>query len=123
MAAPLGNKFALGNSGGHPPIYKDPKLLYDKCFNYFEDCIDNEEKPTITGLTLYLGFCSRNSLDDYADKEEFFHIIKRAKLTVENSYERAGKTIDIFALKNMGWTDTQQIELDGGIEIIRRIIK
>lgn len=31
-------------------------------------------------------------------------------MTVENSYETHGQSIDIFALKNMGWLDSQQFD-------------
>jgi len=109
MGAPIGNKFALGNNGGKPPIYDNPEALENKCFKYFESCIENKEKATITGLTLYLGFCERKSLDDYKKKKEFVHIVKRAKLTVENSYEMSGTTFDMFALKNMGWKDKTEV--------------
>ena len=113
MAAPKGNKYALGNEGGRPPIYESPEQLKEWVNKYFLYCTEEHEKATITGLTLYLGFSSRSSLDNYADKsEEYLHIIKRAKLCVENSYELNGGTIDIFALKNMGWKDTQEIKHD-----------
>lgn len=111
MAAPTGNKFALGNSGGRPVYYETPEDLRDACLQYFEYCIENEEKATITGLSLYLGFAARSSLDDYEEKgDEFSYIIKRARLAVENSYELSGQTIDIFALKNMGWKDKTEHE-------------
>lgn len=110
MAAPHGNKYALGNTGGRPPVFETPDDLIKEVNAYFAYCVDKGEKVTITGLTLYLGFSSRSSLDDYANKgEEFSYIIKRSKLAVENSYESNGQTIDIFALKNMGWKDSQEI--------------
>ena len=71
---------------------------------------EDKEKPTITGLTLYVGFCSRSSWDDYSDREGFSYIVKRAKLTVENSYEKSGTTFDMFALKNMGWKDKTEVD-------------
>jgi len=111
MAAPKGNKFALGiTTNGRPPAYENVKDLENKCFEYFKHCVDTKEKPTITGLTLFVGFCSRSSWDDYKKKEEFSYIVKRAKMTVENSYEQSGSTFDIFALKNMGWKDKSEVE-------------
>lgn len=110
MAAPKGNKYALGNTG-KPPKYPSSQALAKKVSEYFDYCKEEKEKITITGLALYLGFCARTSLDDYATKgDEYSHIIKRAKLAVENSYESHGNTIDIFALKNMGWIDKQEID-------------
>lgn len=115
MAAAKGNKYALGNSG-KPPIYDSVESLAVKITEYFEHCCDDKEKATITGLALYVGFCTRKSLDDYEDKsKEYLYIIKRAKLAVEHSYEIGGQTIDIFALKNMGWTDKSEVEHSGAV--------
>lgn len=115
MAAPLGNKYALGNSGGRPAHYETPEALATECQAYFDWCRDNAEKATITGLVLFLGFCSRSSLDDYEKRgEEFSFIIKRANMAVQNSYELSGQTFDIFALKNMGWKDKTEQEHSGG---------
>jgi hypothetical protein len=111
MAAPKGNKFALGcTTNGRPPIYDDPEKYAAKIRDYYNYCEDNEEKVTITGLALYLGFESRQSFYDYAGKVDFMYITKRAQLAVEHSYETHGQTIDIFALKNMGWKDEQHID-------------
>jgi len=123
MSAPIGNKFALGlDNSGRPPLYESPEQLFQKANEYFEYCISNKEKITITGLALYLGFESRQSIYDYAEKEEYSYIIKRAQLVVENSYETAGQTIDIFALKNMGWVDRQELTGKDGKDLIAPII-
>lgn len=75
------------------------------------------EEPTITGLAIYLGFESRQSLYDYGKKDGFTYSIKRALLEVENNYEK-GLWSDkvagvVFALKNMGWADKQDITTNG----------
>lgn len=107
MSAPVGNKYALGNNGGRPPMFTSASEIETLCQAYF----DQPGKHTITGLTLFLGFESRSSLDVYCDKnEEFKYIIKRAKLAVENSYENSGQAFDIFALKNMGWKDKTEVD-------------
>ena len=103
------NKYTLGNTGGRPPTFATPKELEDKCAEYLGHCITEEEKPTITGLTLFVGFCSRASWDDYKKRSGFSYIVKRAKMTIENSYEQSGGTFDIFALKNMGWSDKSEV--------------
>jgi hypothetical protein len=111
MSAPKGNKFALGNTGGRPPHFENENQLKDKINEFFDHCSSDNEKATITGLALHLGFSSRSSFDDYEKRsDEFSYIIKRAKLCVENSYELSGQTIDIFALKNMGWSDKSEID-------------
>jgi hypothetical protein len=112
MAAPIGNKYAIGNEGGRPAHYETPEDLRIRCIAFFDNCTDHNIKATITGLALYLGFSSRSSLDDYEKRnDEFSYIIKRAKLAVENSYELSGQTFDIFALKNMGWKDKTEMDV------------
>ena len=106
MAAPKGNKFALGlTDTGRPPIYDNPEDLKNKCIEYFT----KHTKYTITGLSLYLGFAHRCSLDYYTKKsDEFSYVIKRAKMVVEQGYEEMfhnGSNAGIFPLKNMGWKD------------------
>jgi hypothetical protein len=74
--------------------------------------------PTITGLALYLGFSSRQSMYDYESKEEYSYTIKRARLRCENWLEEnllSGNiqaAAGIFALKNYGWRDQQNIEIE-----------
>lgn len=118
MSAPKGNKFALGNSGGRPSKYDSPEQLEKKCEEYFEQFTeqdaDSPNYPTVTGLALFLGFCDRQSLYDYREKQEFSAIIKRALLVVENHYEYRcnfqSPTGAIFALKNMGWKDKNEVD-------------
>lgn len=142
MAAPKGNQYALGNMGGRPPAFKSPKALAKKVEQYFEyikgeeketkvkvtdpttgkvtlgrqiEVVRNPEPATITGLVLFLGFASRQSLDDYAEKnEEFADIIARARTMVQYHYERRLVGRDTngvqFALMNMGWKN--RIETD-----------
>ena len=110
-AAPKGNKFALGlTTSGRPPIYSNDaegfEQVKNKCIEYFE----RDEKATITGLALYLGFSCRDTLYEYAKKDVFSDLIKRAMLMVENSYELSATSFDIFALKNMGWKDKTEVE-------------
>ena len=79
-----------------------------------EKYINSTEILTMTGLALALGFSDRRSVYDYEKKPEFSHTIKRAKMIVENNYELALRSQyssgSIFALKNMGWTDKQEIK-------------
>lgn len=72
------------------------------------------EPPTITGLALFLGFESRQSIYDYEKNGQFSYTVKEARLRVENGYEKAlmskNSTGAIFALKNFGWSDKQEID-------------
>ena len=76
---------------------------------------------TITGLAFFLGFASRQSLYDYEKDGRFSYIIKRARLKIEQNYEEmlqvgSGQAAgQIFALKNMGWTDKTEIA-HGGVK-------
>lgn len=118
-------------SAGRPPLFETPEDLQSKIDAYYESCQDKEmpadedhlegwqyygEHPTITGLAYFLGFESRQSFYDYEEREEFSYTIKRARLRIESNYEQAlfGKNQagPIFALKNFGWKDTQEIKHD-----------
>lgn len=77
---------------------------------YFEET--PEEKITLTGLILSLDMC-KETFYNYANKPEFKEIINKARLRIENIYEQdlrsKGRSGDIFALKNFGWRDQQEI--------------
>lgn len=140
MAAPKGNKYALGHNWGRPPKYESARDMSDRINEYFDSLIPeppddlptNEdgteipplfslpEPPTVTGLALFLGFASRQSIYDYSKKgEDFSYIIKRALLVVENHYEMSlnykNPTGAIFALKNMDWSDKREYEHNGNV--------
>lgn len=119
---------------GHPPIFKTAQELQDKIDAYVESLqpkrssqvteVEEEQSEnreyrplTISGLAYYLGFESRQSFYDYEKREEFSYTIKRARLFIESQYEQAlhykNCVGSIFALKNMGWDDRQQIKHEG----------
>ena len=100
---------------GRPPKYKTAKELQNEIDAYFVLVEDiKTETPTITGLAYYLGFDSRQSMYDYEEKKAFSYIIKRAKLRIEAYYEgllmKQYSSGAIFALKNLGWSDRQEID-------------
>jgi hypothetical protein len=125
MGAPKGNKNAVGNKGGSPPFYTDPDKLQEACDSYFIQCKEDDVPATITGLALALGFSTRKSLLDYAEKLEFVNIIKKARLRVESEYENRlssnAPTGAIFALKNMGWQDRQELTGKDGKDLISSV--
>ena len=123
--------------GGRPPVFDTPKSMQSKIDEYFlyvqgeyhwesktndegkEEDVKVWDRPpeaiTITGLCIFLGFESRQSFYDYEKKSGFSYIIKRARLRVENHYESTAQyaktpTFQIFALKNMGWSDKTEID-------------
>lgn len=101
----------------------EPKRLTPQEFlelseQYFADCVENNDPLTITGLALSLGFCSKQSIYDYAKDDDYKYVVQRAKLMVENGYEKrllsdGSPTGAIFGLKNFGWKDTQHNEVTG----------
>lgn len=74
------------------------------------------EPPTHAGLALALGLTSRQMLYELQDVEEFTDSIKKARLMIEDFTARKAMKNNgagaIFMLKNMGYTDKQQIQLD-----------
>ena len=111
MGAPKGNKNAVDNAGERPPFYNNPAELQKKIDEYFKK---KKEKKTICGLAYFLGFESRQSFYDYESRVEFSYLIKRARLRIEIIYEeRLQSNVaagSIFALKNMNWSDKQEID-------------
>jgi hypothetical protein len=113
-----------------PPKFKTAKELEDKICEYFlnppasefTDVVTAQGihklfRPTITGLVLYLGFCDRSSFYDTEKRDGFSYTIKRARTRIENAYEKRGDTFSIFALKNFGWTDKSEIDLDTTVTV------
>jgi hypothetical protein len=130
----------MANPVGRPPKYETPELMQSAIDQYFEEKkpkmmedkdgnpikngngipIMSMNPPTISGLALYLGFVNRQSMYDYEKIPEFSDTIKTARARCEEFVESGGLTGDIapamsiFALKNYGWSDKQEIEHSGG---------
>lgn len=127
----------MADLGGRPPLFETPEDMDKAIEAYFEyvrgdfhyECKSDDEgneidqkvwdrfpEPiTITGLCLHLGFESRQSFYDNEKREGFSYIVKRARMRVENHYEASAQsaktpTFQIFALKNMGWSDKNEID-------------
>ena len=133
MGAPKGNKYAEGNTGGRPAIFKPSEAdkVLALVLEYFEwikgeyeeqgegkdkkrVCIRNPEPPTVTGLTIHLGFSSKSTLYEYAKRKEFSYSIKRGLTAIEKYHEiqvSGGDkcTGNIFILKNFGWKDKSEV--------------
>lgn len=115
------SKYAIKNPGGRPRIYDSEEELIEMVNKYFESLEADEERPTLTGLALFLGMASRQSLYDYEKEGRFSYIIKAARSRVEYAHEmnlyESGCAGSIFALKNMGWSDKQEHEHSGELGI------
>jgi hypothetical protein len=111
-------------AGGRPLKFKSVKELDLKIKAYFEECDEEEQPYTITGLALALG-TYRQTLINYEHKDEFMDTIKTAKQKVENYAERrlfeSSPTGAIFALKNFGWRDKQELEHSGEMTTVEKI--
>ena len=114
-------------------LYKSPQELARKVEAYakwielkreaeLERGVKKLTRATITGMAHYLGLSSRKQLDTYASRsEEFKEVVDRARLYIESQYENAlndgsNPAGAIFALKNMGWSDKQEVVHSGGVE-------
>ena len=82
--------------------------------------LEQVEPFLVTGLALALG-TTRETLAVYQRDKEFSAAIKSAKERVARDYEKRcakrGNGGDIFALKNMGWTDKQEVEHSGNMNL------
>ena len=126
MAAPKGNQFSY--NGGRPPKFDNPEDMWAKIEEYFESKkqTNGTYKPTIEGLTFYLGFSTRKSLMDYAEKDEvFLNIVNRAKLFIKSCYENqlygfawAGAQ---FALRNIGKEDWQDEVIQNQNQVVTQV--
>lgn len=105
---------------GRPLKFSTPEELQEQIDNYLEST--EREEYTVTGLALAIG-TNRQVLMDYENREGYAHIVKRAKCIIENAYElslrKSGRSGDIFALKNFGWKDKQEIEHGGDIKVTK----
>jgi hypothetical protein len=106
---------------GRPLIFSTPQELQKKVDEYFEE----NDKVTLAGLAVALDI-DRKTLYNYAERDEFFHIIKKARERVEATYEERliytqNATGVIFALKNMNWRDKTEQDITTGGEKINEI--
>lgn len=126
MEAQLNEK----HPGGRPRLYDDPEKFAAKVDDYFEVTkFAPDEKPTLLGVSLYLGFSDRDSFVRYAEYgEEFSRTIKKAKAQIEQNRIQLLLSKDkftpgvIFDLKNNhGWKDKQEVEISGDLNVMTRI--
>jgi hypothetical protein len=109
---------------GRPLKFTSVEEVESVVDTYFKE--NPEDEWTVTGLCLALD-CTRDTLITYGKKEDFFDTIKRAKLKIHNAYEKdlrkKGRSGDIFALKNFGWTDKSEVEMNANVTKMDKITK
>lgn len=92
-----------------------------------DEYFDTTPRPSVLGLSLFLGFNSRQALHNYASySDEFNDVITRARARVEQFYEEQLLDRDaargaIFALQNMGWV--QQTNVVGVLSVQDLIVQ
>jgi hypothetical protein len=105
------------NGRGRPRIIKTPEEFDAKVEAFRQLCEERGDPVTFTGMAVYLGFADRRSFYDYAKEPGFSLSVKRAQSLVETEYEKrlAGNNVagSIFALKNHGWSDRQDLAVGG----------
>ena len=106
---------------GRPRIIQSPDEFEERAEAYFAAQTAAEQPITVTGLALALGLSSRQALGVYEERPEFCDAVRRAKLRVESAYENRlhgnSPTGAIFALKNMSWSDKQEIAHSGTMRV------
>lgn len=94
------------------PIKYSVEQLQDIIDKYFETT--PFDVWTVTGLALCVG--SKQLLSDYEKRDAYRDMVRVARLKVENAYEQSlrikGGAGNIFALKNFGWRDQQEVDLN-----------
>lgn len=103
-----------------PFKWKNAKEILDLAEVYFKET--DLKKQSITGLALALK-TNRETFNEYGKRDdEFGKAVKYIKARIEFAYEQRGlergNAFDIFALKNLGWTDRQEITGENGGALI-----
>jgi hypothetical protein len=106
---------------GRPPKFENVAQMQILIDAYFAERETKELPLTVTGLALALD-TTRDLLCDYENKPEYSDTIKRAKAKVADYAEQMlymgkGAAGPIFALKNFGWSDKQEVEHSGGVSM------
>lgn len=107
---------------GRPRLYQSPEAFALKADEYFATC---ENKPTLAGLCLFMGFSDKQSFSNYETYgHEFSLTVKKAQMRIE--LDRHERLIDknrftpgvIFDLKNNhGWKDQQDLNHSGTVSV------
>lgn len=116
---------------GRPPINdpEDVEAIQEKIDHYFA-AADKNNPVGFAGLAYALGYACRKQVWEIAKSDYLISLpVKRALLYIEADYERSLRgghpTGAIFALKNRGWSDKQEIEHSGeqALEVEVRFVK
>jgi len=106
--------------GGRPLKLQSAKKVQEAIDGYFSKCEQEKTPVTLMGLCCALEIEKQAFMRYVAgegDHAKLSPLLKRAHRRVEESYEKRGMTaqnpaFSIFVLKNMGWTDRQDIDIN-----------
>lgn len=96
---------------GCPLKYKTPAEMREAIADYFVDCEERKNVPTVAELALTLGFSDSSGLRNYKVRDGFSTLLERAMTKLEAMHEGALSTAKnpvghIFWLKaRRGWVD------------------
>ena len=97
-------------------MYDTPNKLEERIEIYKQYLDQSKKPPTIAGLAYFTGI-DRQTIYNYAKKDEFFDTIKKFRdwiiMTYEEEAIQNGGSGIIFLLKNYGYTDKKEIETTG----------
>lgn len=97
---------------GRPSMWETPEKLQDDINRYYKHCDECNKPYTIAGMASYLNV-DRKTIYNYSYKDEFIHIIKKAREKILASLEEKaitnGNAGTIFILKQYGYNDRQEI--------------
>lgn len=102
---------------GHIIRYESPLILAEMLNAYFDEMDALRVPYTISGICLAIGY-GRERFLSHETESEIGKLINQARLLIEQQHEHrlylGIKPAGImFALKNMGWSDRQDLSLNG----------
>ena len=105
---------SLGGKVGAPAYYLTVDEFNRRANDYALNVknIEVSGKPCISGLAMYMGFESKQSLYDYGKRKKFSYSVSHMRQYIENAHENRlyGERPQgaIFALSCMGWHATTE---------------
>lgn len=130
-------KVSIKRPEGAPAKFLSPEDMEAAIERYFDSCPDKRTvvsdgvkievpSPTISGLSLFLGFSDRHSMYDYEKRPQFSHTIKKARTRITKMYEMnmMGQHCvgSIFMLKNLGYADKTEVESKHEVKSVQEVI-
>lgn len=109
--------------------WRSARALEEKIRAYFRSCEEGERHPSVTGLSLALGFTGRQELEQYAEgrqegeEAKFVRALRRAQARIEDEnlqalYRRDTSAGARFVLQNgFGYSDRRELGFSGVINV------